>query len=176
MPLRHFLVIMIVLLSLALLAGFLSLHSSSHPSGWFAAISANDLKEPSAAGAMAKIREDWAQDLRTKRLDEITMLYAPDAVFLAPGSERISGRPAIRDLCKHAMETYTSDMSLHSIATETSGNLAYDSGDYRETVMTTADGVSKDLRGNYLMVFKRQADGQWLILEQVWTEISPSSH
>ena len=176
MPLRHFLVVVTVLLSLALLAGFLPIHSSSYSAGWFLTASASDHEQSSAEGAIAKVREEWAKDLYAKRLDQIAMLYAPDGVFLAPGVERITGRPAIRDLCKNAMETYTSNMSLRSIAMEISGNLAYDSGDYRETVVTTADGVSKNLRGNYLMVFKHQADGQWLILEQVWTEVSPSSH
>ncbi len=101
----------------------------------------------------------------------MVMLYAPGAVFLPPTGERITGRPAIRDLSKKAMDTFTSDISLHSIVTEHSGNLAYASGDYRETLVTVSDGTKTEVQGNYLMLFKRQADGRWLIIEQVWTEV-----
>lgn len=133
-------------------------------------------KEASAvADDIAKIRSEWAKDLHSKQLEQMVMLYAPDAVFLPPTGERITGRPAIRDLSKKIMETFTSDISLHSVVTEHSGNLAYDSGDYSETLVTVSDGAKMEAQGNYLMVFKRQSAGNWLILEQVWTEVVPAT-
>jgi ketosteroid isomerase-like protein len=42
-------------------------------------------------------------------------------------------------------------------------------------VMTISDGITKNLSGNYLMVFQRQTDGHWLILQQVWTEAAPAA-
>ncbi len=102
------------------------------------------------------------------------MLYAPDAVFLTPTGERFTGRPAIRELTRKAMDTFTNDISLHSIVSEHSGNLAYDSGDYHETLVANLGGSRTDVQGNYLMVLKRQSDSRWLILEQVWTEAAPA--
>ncbi len=133
----------------------------------------NPAQGPSAssvASEIARIREQWASDLHDKRLDSITMLYAPDAVFLSDGSGRVTGRAAIHDLCRGAMASLTSTMHLHSVRVESAGNLAYDSGDYDETVVPMSGGVKQELKGSYLMVFKRQADGKWLIVEQVWTE------
>jgi uncharacterized protein (TIGR02246 family) len=123
--------------------------------------------------AIARIRTEWTIDLHSKQLDQIVMLYAPDAVFLPPSGERIAGRAAIRELTGNVMAKLTSNISLHSMVTEHSGNLAYDSGEYSETVVKTADGSKTDLQGSYLMVFKRQADGKWLIALQMWTETSP---
>jgi uncharacterized protein (TIGR02246 family) len=170
MRLRDFPVVVTVL-SVALLAGLWPVPSSSHSTMW--AVSAPASTD--IAKELAQIRTDWAKALYSKQLDQIAMLYAPDAVFISAG-DRFTGRPAIRDLCKNAMATYTSNMTLHSIVTGHSGGLAYDSGDYRETVTTLSDGITKNLSGNYLMVFQRQADGHWLILQQVWTEAAPSSH
>lgn len=40
--------------------------------------------QASIIAALAKIREAWVQDLRTKQLEPILKFYAPDAVFLQP--------------------------------------------------------------------------------------------
>jgi uncharacterized protein (TIGR02246 family) len=137
------------------------------------AISATVAQGPSAsvvAAEIARIREQWASDLREKRLDSIAMLYAPDASFISGGSGRVTGRPAIRALCQSAMAVLTSTTHFHSVRIEGGGDLAYDSGDYDETTVSMSDGVKQHLKGSYLMVFKRQADGKWLIAEQMWTE------
>ncbi len=132
-------------------------------------------RQPAPADEIARIRSEWAKDLLAKKLDQIVALYATDAVFLQPSGERVTGRAAIRDLWKHIMDTFTSDITLHSIATEHSGDLAYDSGDYRETLVKVSDGIKIDVQGNYLMVFKRQSDGTWLIAEQMWTLVTPAT-
>ena len=127
----------------------------------------------SVEDGIAKIRLDWARDLREKRLDQIGMLYTPDAAFISPDVGRVTGRAAIRELCKNVMATFTSDLTFHSIKTENSGDLAYDSGDFRETLTQLADGSKSDDQGNYLMVFKRQPDGTWLIAQQMWAGPPP---
>ncbi len=128
---------------------------------------------PLSVGAeIARVREQWASDLRDKRLDSIAMLYAPDASFISGGSGRVTGRAAIRDLCRGAMAALTSTTHFHSVRLESAGDLAYDSGDYDETTVSMSDGTRQDLKGSYLIVFKRQADGKWLIAEQMWTEKS----
>jgi len=112
----------------------------------------------------------WAEYWRQKKLDAVVALYAPEAVFLTGTGDRFSGREAIRAIFKTAMEGHTSELTPRSLVTEVSGNLAYDSGDYLET-MTPASGVAKtELKGNYVIVFKRQGNGKWLIIEHVWTD------
>ncbi|HEY6348861.1 MAG TPA: DUF4440 domain-containing protein [Candidatus Angelobacter sp.] len=138
-------------------------------------VAAPNQQSSSVEDGIAKIRLDWARDLHEKRLEEIAMLYAPDAVFISPDVGRVTGRAAIRELCKNVMQMFTSDLTFHSIKTENSGSLAYDSGDFRETLTKLADGTKSDDQGSYLMVFKRQADGNWLIAQQMWSP-SPPPH
>jgi ketosteroid isomerase-like protein len=132
-------------------------------------------KQPAVADELARIRSEWSKDLHDKQLDRLVALYAPDAVFMKPSGRRVSGRPAIRDLCKSVMDTFTSDISMHSLATDHSGDLAYDSGEYSESLVKTSDGTKADIEGNYVMILKRQPDGNWLIAEQIWTLITPST-
>jgi ketosteroid isomerase-like protein len=114
-------------------------------------------KQPAAADEVARLRSEWAKDLLAKKLDQIVALYATDAVFLKPSGERVTGRAAIRDLCKNIMDTFT------------------DSGDYRETLVKLSDATKLEVEGSYLMVFKRQSDGTWLILEQMWSLVTPAT-
>jgi uncharacterized protein (TIGR02246 family) len=131
---------------------------------------------PTIADEIAKVRSQWADDLRNKRLEEITALYAPDAAFLSGDVGRVTGRPAIHDLCKKVMAAVNSNIVLHSVRTEHSGDLAFDSGDYEETITKASDGTSQNAQGSYLMVLKRQSDGKWLIVEQMWTDSTPPGH
>jgi ketosteroid isomerase-like protein len=122
---------------------------------------------------LAKMREAWVQDLRTKQLEPILKFYAPDAVFLQPTGERITGSAALRTLFQTIMATFNSDLTLHSQNLETSGALAYDSGDFQETLTTIATGAKITAKGGYIIIFKRQPNGSWQIVQHVWTGTPP---
>ncbi len=122
---------------------------------------------------LAKIREAWVQDLRTKQLDSILKFYAPDAVFLQPTGQRVTGSAALRNLFQTIMATFNSDLTLHSQNLETSGDLAYDSGEFEESLTTIATGAKITSKGSYIIIFKRQPLGSWLIVQHVWTGAPP---
>jgi uncharacterized protein (TIGR02246 family) len=134
-------------------------------------------KSPSKAVAAhdetSKIPAQWAKLLQSKQIDQLAALYTADAVFLKPSGERITGRPAIRDLCKKIMDSFSSDFTFRSMTSDVSGNIAYDSGEYKESLVKISDKTKADVQGNYLMIFKRQPDGTWLIAQQMWTLVTP---
>jgi ketosteroid isomerase-like protein len=130
-------------------------------------------QSPNALLTLAKVREAWVQDLRTKQLEPILKFYAPDAVFLQPTGERISGSAGLRSLFQTIMATFNSDLTLHSLNLETSGDLAYDSGDFEETLTTIATGAKISAKGSYVIIFKRQQNGSWQIVQQVFTGTPP---
>jgi uncharacterized protein (TIGR02246 family) len=132
--------------------------------------------KPVTSPEIARLRAEWVKDLHTKQLDQIAALYAEDAEFLLATGTRVSGRAAIRELCKNVMATMTSDITLRTATSERSENLAYDSGDYSETLTSVADGTVTPYKGTYVMIFRRQANGAWVIAEQVWTDASPAAH
>jgi ketosteroid isomerase-like protein len=120
--------------------------------------------QASTLETLAKRREAWVQDLRTKQLEPILKFYAPDAAFLQPDGERIVGSAALRTLFQTI---------LHSQKVETSGNLAYDSGDFQEILTNIASGAKIESKGSYVIIYKRQANGAWQIVQHVWTGTPP---
>ena len=128
----------------------------------------------SSTDAIIGARESWAKALHTKQLDAIANMYAPDAMFMVNG-DRFTGRDAIRAITKKAMDSFTSDIHFQSAATIISGDVAYDSADYSET-LTSANGIAEPHHGNYLTIYKHLPDGKWLIDQQIWTEKVPGTH
>jgi ketosteroid isomerase-like protein len=129
--------------------------------------------QTSTIAAIAKTREAWVQDLRTKQLEPILKFYASDAVFLQPRGERITGAAALRTLFQNIMATFNSDLILRSQNLETSGDLAYDSGEFQEALTTITTGAKITSKGSYIMIFKRQADGSWQIIRHAWMGTPP---
>ena len=116
------------------------------------------------------VRDRWATDWNSKRLDDIMTLYSDDAVFLRPSAERPTGRQAIRSLFAKTLAANTAHIVMHPITLERSSNLAYDSGTYEETIVT--NGVTRAFRGDYLIILKRESDGEWHIAQQAWTDVA----
>ena len=127
----------------------------------------------SSLETFAKLREAWVQDLRTKQLEPILKFYAADAAFLQPNGERLTGSAALRTLFQTIMASFNSDLTLHSQNLETSGNLAYDSGDFQESLTNIASGAKITSKGSYIIIYKRQPNGSWQIVQHVWTGTPP---
>lgn len=128
-----------------------------------------------AAKEISAIRSQWIQFLHSRQLEPVVALYADDAVFLQPTGETIAGKDAIRGLFRQVMAAVTSDPTLTSMRIDSSGNLAYDSGEYRETLTNVATGAKTEAHGSYLTVLKHQPDGKWRIVEQMWSEAPEST-
>jgi len=136
-------------------------------------MSAQDAAAQSEVAAeIAKMRELWLTDWNLRQVNSIMALYAPDAMFLTASGERAVGQAAIRALFEGMRASNMSNLRLHSLAVEQSGDLAYDSGSYRETA-ALPDNPRHEVEGSYLTVYKLQPDGRWLIVQHVWTGASP---
>jgi ketosteroid isomerase-like protein len=130
------------------------------------------------AKEIANARGQWIQELRAKHLDLFLKLYTPDAVFMQPTGERLFGVAALRTLFKKKMSSVTSNPGLKSLDEEDSGDLAFDSGTYTETLTPTSGGEPQEIAGSYLTIYKRQPSGtgnKWLIIEQAWTVTASSA-
>jgi len=128
-----------------------------------------------ASREVARVKDRLVDAVRSKRLDDIAQLFSPDGSFLSRTTGRVTGRTAIRGLFEKVLGSFTSDITMTSVRVERSGDLAYDSGDFEETVTSTSDATKKySVKGNYLLVLKRER-GSWLIVEQVMTDRTQTS-
>ncbi len=119
------------------------------------------------------VRGAWLAAFNGKQLDAVVATYAMDAVYMPITGERMISATAIKNLYERIWKRFTTRMELTSHVTERSANLAYESGEYVETV--TAGEVSVNIAGNYVFVYRREPAG-WKIVEQIWTERGGGGH
>ncbi|HET9399762.1 MAG TPA: DUF4440 domain-containing protein [Candidatus Acidoferrales bacterium] len=120
---------------------------------------------------IAAISELWAREWSARHPDTVLAMYADDAVFYAPDRGRVAGRAAINDLFQQMQSAVVPSITLHSTHAQISGTMAYDSGNYEETLTMKADSTKRNFHGTYLMVFRREA-GKWLIVEHMWNDLT----
>jgi peptidoglycan-N-acetylglucosamine deacetylase len=130
--------------------------------------------QPAIAAEFASLRDQWARDLRDKRIDAAVAHYAEDGVFVDPTGGRTRGSEALRRLFETIVKVYDSDLTFYSHRISVYGDLAVDTGTYRETLILRSTGEHQHSSGSYAIVYRRGADQGWLISEQLWTgSVSP---
>ena len=125
----------------------------------------------SQADTVAQTRDKWLAAFKSKEVASAVAFYASDAAFLQPTGDRIEGRKAIRELYEKVVSTFDTNLTLINHSLEASGDLAYDSGEYEETLTNRATAQKEYYRGQYLMVFRLGPEGQWRIIQHVWTVV-----
>jgi len=143
------------------LAGMFAIAAAGHSSHLPYSDAAND--------TFAALRQQWARNLHDKRIDASVAEYAPDAEFINPDGSRVRGTADLRHLFETVTAMFDSDLVFDSKRVELSGDLAYDSGRYQESLTVRATGKAQRASGSYLTVYRRSKDATWLIAEQVWT-------
>ena len=127
-----------------------------------------------SAHGQETLSAQWAALWSAKNLAAVMELYAPRPVFLPTIGPRWEGTDNIRKNFAGILSAYDPQIRLRSIASESSGDLGYDSGVYDETITPAKGGKPIASKGSYLFVFQRQeAGGSWRILEQTWTSDAP---
>jgi uncharacterized protein (TIGR02246 family) len=126
-----------------------------------------------SSAPVEQLRQTWVKDLEARSLEASLALYAPDATFINPDGTHASTPEALRQLFTFVYGGFTAKIQLISRSTGGSGDLAFDSGSYTETVTEVASDPGKGvhhLSGDYLTVYRREPDGRWQIVQQAWTE------
>ncbi|MGZ5537927.1 MAG: YybH family protein, partial [Chthoniobacterales bacterium] len=109
-----------------------------------------------------------------KDLDKTVSYYATDAVVRAPNAPSATTKEAIREAWKD-ITTPGESVSWKATKVEVanSGDLACVSGTYEETTIDASGKPAKD-RGKYVEVFKKQADGSWKCVADIWNSDLPA--
>jgi uncharacterized protein (TIGR02246 family) len=94
--------------------------------------------------------------------------YAENARILPPSGGELQGRVAIREMWRGLVASGMIDLVLETAQIEAAGDLAVGTGIARATVHPPGAGAVI-LEGRYTVVFRRQANGQWRTVVDMYT-------
>jgi uncharacterized protein (TIGR02246 family) len=117
----------------------------------------------------------WSAATQAKDLDKSVSFYAPDAVVLAPNEPKATTAAEIRKGWAAMLTIPGSEMTFKTSAVEVgrAGDLAYSWGTYH-FAMTGPDGKPTADEGKYVTVWKKQADGSWKSVADIFNSDMPA--
>jgi len=102
-----------------------------------------------------------------------TNFYAEDAQFLSPNQAAIIGRPAIQEALGQ-IAAGLRKLTYRSDKIEVSGDFAYAIGRHQLTIKTDSGAEIHD-EGKYLVVYRRQQDGTWRAVADIFNSDLPAA-
>jgi uncharacterized protein (TIGR02246 family) len=152
---------LLTVLSLLLLAGLAPLIAAAQ-SGALPA------KDVTAIKAQA---ETFSKGMNAAEFAKVAALYAENATLMPPNEPALAGRAAIESWMKGLPPV--KDFALNVVEVQGHGDLAYTRGTYSMTITPPgAPGPVKD-NGKFVEVRRRQKDGSWQIITDIFNSDLP---
>lgn len=124
--------------------------------------------------AVRAVDAAWARAATAGDGNAIGALYASNATVLPPMEPAVEGEAA-KKYWVGFTDAFSGPAELTTKTVEGRGDLAYATGTYRMT-LTPKKAGAKPLpteEGKYLEVLKKQADGSWKIVYDMWSPSAP---
>jgi uncharacterized protein (TIGR02246 family) len=117
----------------------------------------------------------WVKDFATKDPEKVLAHYADDGVSMIPLITLMTGKDAIRAGLKEEFSDPNSHLDFQPAKIEVakSEDMAYSEGTYAYTSTDPKTKKAVIEHGNYVEVYKKQADGSWKVAADIATQESP---
>ncbi|MCU0251713.1 MAG: SgcJ/EcaC family oxidoreductase [Vicinamibacterales bacterium] len=154
-------------LVLSLVLAVSALAAACAPSAPPAAPAAPALNAPADIAALNAAREGFMKGYEAGDAEAIGNLYTKDAISESNNQPSLKGRDAIVASLKGMFEQVTVKTVLTAEDTKTLGNVGVDTGRYAVIVTPKAGATPYTNEGRYMVVYVKDADGQW----RVWRDM-----
>ncbi len=122
--------------------------------------------------AVQDTNREFMEAVRRGDPASLAALYTEDATLLAPNVEPIRGRQGIQAFMGTLMEMGLRGMNLETVDVEYLGDVAHEVGNYTLKIEPEGGEAVTD-KGKYLVVWKRERDGPWMLAVDIWNTNSP---
>ncbi len=117
----------------------------------------------------------WVKAFATKDPAKAEAFYADDAASMLPDTPLMTGKAEILAGMKPELgdPNFSLTFAPSKIVIAKAGDIAYTQGRFRYTTTDPKTRKRVGQWGNYVEVYKRQADGSWKVEEDIATEETP---
>jgi uncharacterized protein (TIGR02246 family) len=137
-----------------------------------AGIAGSGLAQGNPAGyeeAIRKCDAEWSHAAEAKDLEKTVSFYAEDGSVLPFGAPIATGKEQVRQVWSHLMSLpgFSLTFAPTKVQVAKAGDLAYDVGTFA-LKLNDAQGNSTTTPGKYVVVWKKQADGKWKAVADIF--------
>ena len=119
------------------------------------------------ATALAKLDDDWSNAAVAKDIERVASFYAEDAIAYPPNEPAAVGKAAAKKVWAAFFADPTFAISWKTAHAEVAGDLGYTSGTYEDS-FKGPDGKTVNEKGKYVCVWRKQKDGSWKAIHDIW--------
>ena len=119
---------------------------------------------------------EWSGAAQARDVDRVVSYWADDATVLPPGASPVVGKAAIREFVAKSFENPSFRISWKTtdVVVSAGGDFAYGIGTNRVNV-TAPDGTPVTVDGKAVTVWRREKDGSWKCVVDIWNEAPPAT-
>ncbi len=119
---------------------------------------------------------DWSKAAGAKDVDKTASYYSDDALVLPPNMPAIQGKQQARGMWQgmFTVPGFGGGWKVSKVEVARSGDIGYVTGTY-ELSETDANGKPVIDKGKYLEVWKKQPDGSWKCIVDMFNSDLPSA-
>jgi uncharacterized protein (TIGR02246 family) len=120
--------------------------------------------------AINKVRLDFNTAFNEGNAEAMGRLIDKDGVWMPPGEPVIIGKDKVVARYTDYFTKVRSKFELKSGEIRLCKGLAFMSGSFVRADAPKTGGAVKEVIGHYLFVLKKQSDGTWKIISDIWNE------
>ena len=118
---------------------------------------------------LAQLDDDWSAAAAARDVERVASYYADDAIAYPPNEPAAHGRAAAKAVWAAYLADPSFSISWKTTHSEVSpgGDLGFTAGTYEDS-FRGPDGRMVHEVGKYLCVWRKQADGSWKAIHDMW--------
>ena len=128
-----------------------------------------------APSEIRRLDADWSHAAQSRDVERALSFWSEDAIVFPPGRSALAGKAAIRDFVETSFRTpgFSIAWQTTTVTISENGDMAYTTGTNRVT-FDAPDGRRVTVDGKAVEVWRRQKDGQWKCVIDIWNDVAPA--
>jgi ketosteroid isomerase-like protein len=135
-------------------------------------------KKPSTAqdeAAIMEFNQRYLKAINDGDSATLASLTTPEHIMIAPGRPPLIGKEANDAANARAAEMFKIHETWAPAETFISGDLAYQRGSFTVAATPKAGGAARHTSGTFLRIYKRQPDGSWRMVRDMFNSDQPAA-
>jgi ketosteroid isomerase-like protein len=123
--------------------------------------------------AIAEFNQRYLQSINDGDIDTLSSLTTEDHIMMPPNRPPLIGKEANDAANGRVFEQFDIDETWTPVETVVAGDWAYQRGTFTVAATPKAGGETRNTSGNFLRIYRRQPDGSWRMIRDMFNSDQP---